>query len=213
MRLNYIVSFPRSGHHGLMGFLDKICGAGSHYCEFYTCKSYDGTPIACPKSDNKWQEKKFLCEAGKTNLKCHDFNLQLPYTPENKYLVQIRHPFLSIESWYEMELRKNIELPTWPEFLASKLEFWINFVQKWIVDLGDNKNVYVLRYNEISQLNTLQSVVEFLGYKHQANFGNLHSDYFNEKRNKLKRHDPSLYEIQESISGYLAKAGLKPLEI
>lgn len=210
MTKNYIVSYPRSGHHGLMGFLDRTCDLGKDYCEFYTCKSYDGSDIDCCMAGKSWQEKSFNCHGGKKNIKCHDFDLGLPFDNESRYLVQIRHPFLSIQSWYQMESGKNKVLPPWEEFFEQKLDFWTRFVNKWIVDLGEKSNVHILRYNDIGQKESLKEVAYFLGYGDVFSLDSLPIDYFNPKR-KIPQEDTFFNKKEALIEDTLKKVGIERL--
>ncbi|WP_290653987.1 hypothetical protein [Idiomarina sp.] len=211
MNTNYIVSFPRSGHHRLIKILDMVCGLGNDYCEFYTCTSYNGKNIDCCMSDKGWKKKDFSCGADKRNIKCHDFDLNLNYSESFNYLVQLRHPFLSIESWFEMEKSKGKNLPCWEEFFEEKMEFWVDFIDKWVSRYGGCENVRILKYDDIASPEELQEVVQFLGYKNIADFSKLPDGYFQAKRNTVSQTGIDLKERQKTIADKLEAIGIKQL--
>ena len=158
-----IVSFPRSGHHALVGFLSRVSDFSSNYCEFYSCERHNGEPIECAKHNVPWQLKKNGCGAGNGFIKNHDFNLSVPYTRRVRYIVQYRHPFHSIQSWYEMESSKGKNPGDWSAFFDAKLVFWRQFMQKWVVTHGEKSNVYCLPYENLTTWDRIQSVAQFAG--------------------------------------------------
>lgn len=158
-----IVSFPRSGHHALVGFLSRISDFSSNYCEFYSCERHNGEPIQCAQKHVPWRLKKNGCGAGNGFIKNHDFNLDVPYTRRVRYIVQYRHPFHSIQSWYEMEAGKGKDLGEWPSFFEAKLEFWKKFMHKWVVTYGAKANVCCLPYETLNSWERIQNVAEFAG--------------------------------------------------
>ena len=82
------VSFPRSGHHLLVNFLQRYFGGRFAYCEYYNhCQQQ---PCANPANNLQ---------------KSHDFGLELPADGAGDYLLQYRHPLYSITSNYFLHLR------------------------------------------------------------------------------------------------------------
>jgi hypothetical protein len=154
------VTFPRSGHHLLEKLLRNYWEDDFRYCEYYThCRR---TP--CRDRDTNWQKN-------------HEFDLKLARTPDRFYVVQYRHPFEAISSWYQWELNsgflaeKNGELKSWLQrlfhfwpklalmfepddrvrwerFLDEKLGFWRQFVEKWVLP-GPADNMLLLPYGRL----------------------------------------------------------------
>ena len=158
-----VVSFPRSGHHALIGFLSRVSDFSSNYCEFYSCERHNGESIECLQKHVPWRLKKNGCSAGNGFIKNHDFDLEVPYTRRVRYVVQYRHPFHSIQSWYEMERDKGKAVGDWPTFFAAKLRFWEAFMQKWVIDHGARANVYCLPYETLTTWDKIESVAKFAG--------------------------------------------------
>lgn len=137
------VSYPRSGHHGLVDVLRAYFADAFVYCE-----SYD-TP-----------EKKLGLPGGAlTNFqKNHDFELSTPVLPDRQYLIQIRHPLQAIESWDELDRRAGY--PAQPQ--ENKLGFWTAFVNKWV--LAPIPRRLVVDYADLVErpTSTMVSVIQFL---------------------------------------------------
>ena len=112
-----IVTFPRSGHHLLVGMLQKYFGPEMVYCETYEhCNT-----IPCPNLTVNVQ-------------KTHDFDLDVAAPDGWKVLVQMREPLPAIVSWYETQVsRYGMEdsRRSWDEFFAEKMHFYVNFYKKW----------------------------------------------------------------------------------
>lgn len=206
----FIVSFPRSGHHACVGFLNKVSDFANHYCEFYTCTKQNGASIECEYSNLQYTKKKLGCAAGNRYLKNHDFDLNLPFHKDCKYIVQYRHPFLSILSWYEMETGKGKDLPCWADFFKEKLEFWLQFIDKWVVKFGFNENVELVPYDSMADLGRLIELAKFAGAELKPNIENIKHN-FNPKRS-LDETDFYI-ESEKAILPTLKKADISPLFI
>lgn len=139
------VSMPRSGHHFLHRILDAAYGEGFGYCDFYgawknnsyaeCCKS-----IPCTKA------------AGFTIFmqKNHDFKLRHPYSPESKYLVQIRHPVPRLISDFCLFVRKRPDQETcsgFEAFAEDKKAYYVDFWQKWVAE--PRENIAILQYEKL----------------------------------------------------------------
>lgn len=204
----FVVSFPRSGHHALVGFLERVSNFSDDYCEFYNCTKHNGEPIPCHYVGVERNRFSLECGAGNTYLKNHDFELDLPFYEDRKYIVQYRHPFLSIKSWYEMEKAKGADLPEWDTFFAEKLKFWEGFIHKWIINLGDKPNVRLVSYDSLADLNNIIELAKFSGATLKPNAQKFKHN-FSPKRHPEK--DVSLIHLEEQIMPLLMQAGIAPL--
>lgn len=170
-KIAYFVTYPRSGHHILIKLLDTIAYITENYCEYYECIQADGIPINCPYNKKDWTIKLNKCGAHRQIIKSHDFDLNLPYLEENLFLIQLRNPILSIKSWYELALKdpnnKDISID-WNMFFDEKFNFWVNFVEKWIVHI-DKSNVKYIPYNELGNYSKIESISKFLKLKNKKN--------------------------------------------
>lgn len=206
----FIVSFPRSGHHALIGFLSRVSDAADNYCEFYSCEKHNGELIECPQKHVNWRMKKNCCGAGKTFLKNHDFDLRLPYREEDKFVVQYRHPFLSIKSWYEMESGKNDKLEPWPKFFEQKLVFWEGFVRKWLVALGDRDNVLPVTYDSLKDRDVILQIAEFIDAGMKPDLDKFKPN-FRGKTRQLESDSAFFKEREQAIAPLLAQVNIDPL--
>lgn len=138
------ISYPRSGHHALVDVLQNYFGGGFHYCEIYR----DHRP-----------EELLGAEGSITNYqKNHDFKLDTPILTDRQYLVQVRNPLESIESWNELDRRVGHV----PDSEENRLDFWVAFVKKWLLTPISNR--LVVYYQDLieSPLPTCVSILQFL---------------------------------------------------
>ena len=204
----YIVSFPRSGHHALIGFLNKVSNFASNYCEYYSCTLHNGEAIPCPYAGKNTRLKRLKCGAGRRFLKNHDFNLSLPITPQSKYIVQYRHPFLSALSWYEMETAKNKDLPPWEIFFDQKLRLWQSFIEKWVVRYGDNRNVILVPYESLSSIARITEIATFSGAVMKPDLRKIKHNF---KSRRVIERDNELIVRERTLLPLLKRAGVSPI--
>lgn len=206
----FVVSYPRSGHHALIGFLNRISDVADNYCEFYSCERHDGQKIECSKNNTSWKFKNNCCGAGKNILKNHDFDLKLPYRSEDKFIIQYRHPFLSIKSWYEMELGKGNQIEPWSKFFDKKLKFWKSFVQKWVLDQGSQPNVLAVTYDSLKDRDVILQIAEFSGADIKSNIDNFKPN-FKDKSRAIDSDIEFFKEKEKSIKELLNQVNIAPL--
>ena len=141
--MNYVqnISFPRSGHHLLVNCLRAICPDTIHYCEYYThCHR-----VPCVEPKTNYQKN-------------HDLALTLQPSDNDYYLVQYRTPLESIVSWY-IHYRKRMGMlrglvrerntrERWENYVNQKLEYWKNFIDKWVIR-SPPKNVLYIAYPDL----------------------------------------------------------------
>lgn len=202
----YVVSYPRSGHHAMIGFLSRISNLDEDYCEYYKCEKHNGQAIPCPKSKMHWRLKKGSCGAGKRLLKNHDFDLKLSYNKLDKYIIQYRHPFLSIQSWFELESKKVTY--DWETFFNEKLDFWIAFIEKWVLAHKNSNNVLFVPHHSLKQTSTIEKIISFVGsdVKPHENF----TPNFKSGR-KLTENIDFLRLKENDLFPLLEKIGIEPL--
>lgn len=205
----YVVCFPRSGHHAMIGFLDRISDFSEHYCEYYTCTRHNGDKIECPASALNAKLKRLKCAAGNRILKNHDFDLNLPYTLKDSFIVQYRHPFYSIMSWYELEREKGRPVKPWPGFLREKLDYWKSFMNKWVIEHGAESNVLLVPYESLAEREMLVRIAEFSGFTN-CDLNKLGVNYFKSSR-KLPEGIGLDRNLEAEIYDLLEKAGIAPL--
>lgn len=204
----FVVSYPRSGHHAFIGFLNKVSDFAQNYCEFYSCTRQNGDIIPCKYAHVPANLKRFGCGAGNTFLKNHDFDLALPYKKHLKYIVQYRHPFLSIKSWYEMERSKGKRVPSWEEFFNHKLAFWIKFMEKWVIKYGECENVRLVPYESLGDQQFVTELAVFAGAELQANLENV--TYKFEAKRTIEYED-YLFETEKRLLNILEISKIAPL--
>lgn len=202
----YIVSYPRSGHHAMIGFLSRISNLDEDYCEYYKCEKHNGQAIPCPKSKMHWRMKKGCCGAGKRLLKNHDFDLKLPYNKTDKYIIQYRHPLLSIQSWYELESKKNNY--DWGTFFNEKLGFWVAFIEKWVLAHQNSQNVLLVPHLSLKQASTIEKIIRFVGSDIDPN--KHFTPNFKAER-ELTQNIEFLRQKETELLPLLEKVGIEPL--
>ncbi|MCU7554442.1 sulfotransferase domain-containing protein [Alteromonas sp. ASW11-19] len=203
----HIVTFPRSGHHILVGLLDTFCYANNEYCEFYTCSDADGNKIDCPSSGLDWTRKNNLCGAGKRITKTHEFDLSLPFVEERKYLVQLRNPVLSVSSWYELEKSTGGLTQSYEEFIDDKMNFWESFATKWY-QYFEKENVLYAPYNSLSSKPKLDEIADFLQLERKPS-SSYSPDYFSPKRRTIENALEIFREKETKISDLLTELDLE----
>ena len=132
-----VVSFPRSGHHALVGFLSRVSDFSSIIASFTLVSGTMVSLLVCSNTclgaEEKWLwRREWLYKNHASIWTCR--------TRRVRYIVQYRHPFHSIQSWYEMEVSKGKNLGDWPSF-RIQVRVLERFMQKWVVTHGAKANV------------------------------------------------------------------------
>lgn len=198
------MSFPRSGHHAMMGFMKRVSDLADDYCEFYNCKTHDGKAIDCPKKLLSWRLKGQQCGAGRRVTKTHDFDLALPIRRKWKYVVQYRHPVPAIQSWYELESRKkNLDAA---RFARESLRFWKAFMEKWVFSLPAADNVLRVNYDTLARVETLREVAGFC--QAQLDIPRGFSPNFALRRS-TEEIPPVMQRLEQEIVPLLERAGIE----
>ncbi len=208
-QITYVVCFPRSGHHAMIGFLSRISDYSAHYCEFYNCTRHNGVEIECPNKGIDWRRKQFRCGAGNRILKNHDFKLNLPYSLKNRFIIQYRHPFYSIRSWYELEMKNGVPVGPWPDFLRDKMLFWVSFMKKWVVSHGSEPNVLLVPYDSLVERETLARIAGFSGLDN-FDVNKLSDNHFKSFR-QIEEGIGLNKNLESEILDLLGKANIAPL--
>lgn len=136
------VSYPRSGHHALVDVLRAYFRDAFVYGEIYR------DPAAVLGA----------LEPPVNYQKNHDFGLLTPIDPARNYIVQVRNPLESIESWEAFDRRVGAV----PDTHEARLDFWTAFVKKWV--FPDIPNRLVVWYEDLvgAPTETCVSVIQFL---------------------------------------------------
>jgi hypothetical protein len=134
------VSWPRSGHHLLVRLLSSYFGPEFRYCDYY------GGIEGCCKS--------MPCtRAGEIHFtKSHDFDLDLPQNPGQKYLVQYRDYLHSVVSNYELSLLhqppEQDTAENFVTFASEQFTGYRNFLYRW-VESDFAKTQLLLSYDQL----------------------------------------------------------------
>ena len=155
----FLVSPPRSGHHMLVGWLDKSFGPNLDYCELYSCTDSMGRYRRCEAQG--WRSDfKVVCRSGCRFQKNHDFDLSLPRMDYFQYVALVRNPMFSLSSWWVLEGQKVGRCIR--EYMLSKVPYWKEFAAKWVLP-GATPNIFVTRYEDlISEPEVMRSMADFL---------------------------------------------------
>lgn len=122
------VSWPRSGHHMLVRLLTLYFGPGFGYCDFYGGKPrVAGIETCCGRTPCIHAERIKL-------TKSHDFDLDLPQIPGQKYLIQYRAFAPSVVSNFELFVRNGGEdsMMSFHDFASSEFTRYLGFVERWV---------------------------------------------------------------------------------
>ena len=135
-----LISFPRCGHHLLVRGLQWALQGKLIYSNYYN-------------SNHNVSNCEFV------NLqKSHDFDLDEPISENYHYIVLIRGFELAVESWHKViQPPQNIEY-----FRESKLKYYDDFTEKWVLPQIQNK--IVLPYNDLvtSKIETILKAVNHI---------------------------------------------------
>jgi len=138
------ISYPRSGHHALVNVLKVYFAETFVYGEIYRDPH---AMLGCQFPPVNYQKN-------------HDFDLKTPVNLDNsrQYLVQVRNPLESLESWETYDLRVGAT-PDTPE---NRVDFWAAFVKKWV--LYPIPNRLVVWYEDLvgAPVETCTAVIQFL---------------------------------------------------
>lgn len=138
-------SIPRSGHHMLQRFLVEYFQNEMGYCEFYRgaregcCKSHTCTKAYDPLLGNSYYLQK-----------SHDRDLSDPLLDDQYYIVQYRHPVVTIMSDYSLYLNRTGFDDTKAAFVSFYnlvIQYRMGFLEKWCS--LKQSNVFHLRYEDI----------------------------------------------------------------
>lgn len=152
--------FPRSGHRFLRQLVAKALGNDFRFCDYH--------PVGDGSNINKQQLDKA------NYVKAHDFEvlgpriLEAEFGEKRRFLIQVRHPLFSIASYYEFALKHGFvpqdTKSAWMAFLQSRLEYWKNFVDAWVIKNQEAHNFLLVTYEDLasSPLNELRKVLTFL---------------------------------------------------
>lgn len=139
------------------------------------------------------------------------------------YLILIRHPIESIQSYYEFSVRNSgfhDSIETWNVFYKHTLDYWTSFVDKWILNTNDYliKNKTVVLYEDLAT-NTelaLSRIVSCYDYKklNKKLIKKIAKLRYSSSRNiaDFKYFDAKSFEdIQEKLhDSYLRPLGITP---
>lgn len=137
------VSFPRSGHHALVDVLRVYFGDDLVYGEIYRDET---ATLGAGSPPVNYQKN-------------HDFKLDTnPAATDRQYLVQIRNPIESLESWEVHDRRVGHN----SDPAETRVDFWAAFVKKWI--FADVPRRLVVWYEDLvdAPVETCVAAIQFL---------------------------------------------------
>lgn len=137
------ISYPRSGHHALVDVLRVYFGDNFVYGEIYRDPNATLGSLVPPVNYQK----------------NHDFDLQTDSAAtDRQYLVQVRNPLESLESWEIYDKR----VGHISDSAETRVDFWAAFVKKWI--FADVSPRLVVWYEDLvgAPVETCVSVIQFL---------------------------------------------------
>ena len=190
------VSYPRSGQTVFEHIMREYFGE-EHFK--YADSHNFNNKIPCPGE----------------NINCHkthDFKLDVPQNLNFKYIVRVRHPLESIVSWYRFNFERVYSNETkdnkafFYRFAESKIDFWIKFVNKWIIK-NNKSEIEILKYHEFlnNPFDELLLVIEniFEEKVNKEKLLNVINDHRVEKKNTIyqfKHYDKEIFKsIEDKI--------------
>lgn len=82
-------------------------------------------------------------------LKSHDFDLALEVPPGWDVIVQVRHPFEAVTSWFNTQTSRygwEDSYEHWSKWAPTAFLFWNRFVRRWVTS---GKAVMVIDYEDL----------------------------------------------------------------
>jgi len=167
------VSFQRSGHHLLMEHLKR------HAWLRY------GVGVPPERTANQWRVgwftycefynhcKKTPCIDGALLQKHHDEGARvLPHwvsRPEQKHIIQWRHPVNSIISLFEWKNERIKHYLPWARFAAEQGRMWSKWVLKWVHN-NKAEHCFVLSYERLTTqpLECVNEALQLIGIDETA---------------------------------------------
>lgn len=138
------VSFPRSGHHLLVGHLRDYFSCvpcrGERFRELLL-RIFGGSRRRFQQFEycNYYQHcgRHWCRNASTVFQKNHDLELTLPIHSGRFHLIQIREALPAIISWYELAIQRGWDNAVdssdgWKRFFDQKLHFYLKFSAKWL---------------------------------------------------------------------------------
>lgn len=137
------ISFPRSGHHALVDVLRVYFVESLVYGEIYRDPNAVLGALVPPVNYQKNHDFELTTDAAAT---------------DRQFLVQVRNPLESIESW-EIHDRRVGHISDPPEV---RVDFWAAFVKKWV--FANVPNRLVVWYEDLvgAPVETCVAVIQFL---------------------------------------------------
>lgn len=140
------VSWPRSGHHLLVRLLTGYFGPAFGYCEFYNVKpSLKEIPVCCGQRPCAHADRIALS-------KDHDFELDRPQIPGQRYLVQYRAFAPSVVSNFELALRDGREdsADSFRVFVSAEFSRYLGFTSRWVhSDFANAEGILRVLYEDL----------------------------------------------------------------
>lgn len=112
MKRTILTSFPRSGHHLLLGYLQSYYGPSLKYCDPYVCGD-------CPEANI---------------LKSHDLELLDPIQGDGRIVLTRRDKLAALQSWFDFTVRHGKQedsQDSWKKFHDYGSTFYDLWLQKW----------------------------------------------------------------------------------
>jgi hypothetical protein len=120
------VTFPRSGHHWLIGLLEQEQIEGWKYDEHHST----GNTL---ESDSSI-----------TAQKTHDFGLDVPKVDGYAHIIQVRNKEASIKSWCKVH---GCEADRLNEVANVHDDYRERWIEKWVIDPVPNR--LIVRYEDL----------------------------------------------------------------
>jgi hypothetical protein len=179
--MDYVIgiSWPRSGHHMLVRLLHLYFGSDFGYCDYYGHDKTCCRTVPCQK-------------AGQINFtKNHDFALDTPQIPDQKYLIQYRDFLPSVISNYELFIRQGGEdsRTAFCKFASTEFGRYQGFVRKWITSEFGQRQL-ILNYADFldDPEGHLAKVILYMGAGKQLNLTTLRDAIEQVDGEKVEQH-------------------------
>jgi len=168
--------FPRSGHRLLKNMLMEYFGDELLFHSKMVQRNTFDQSNYIKNHDNE------LLNSLKTGIEIND---------SWKYVVQFRHPIMSIVSYFEFHIRTRTHLNNQQEFLSflnSRINYWKRFIQKWTLT---QPNFILIPYEQLIEdpLTKIGEVVRFMTESERIDMSKL--------MRSMEKHRWPLYRYKE----------------
>ena len=193
------ISYPRSACGYLTTFLEEYFGPEMKHIEPYYSKAVTDLMSFNYIKNHDFSVCNLYEKSNYALRRERELEISIKDKDKYKYVIQYRHPFLAIQSFWEFTLDGNYKLNKPPgdfrDFFDKNRQYWKDFMDKWV--LGSKANDCLVEYDELfeDQVEVISRVISFLTDDSNVDLSRVFDIYA--RRHKLRKSAGSSFEGQK----------------